>query len=69
MSKKKKTGGQLLTSWLKKNDMSIVEFAAAVSCCKQTVSAIKNGTFPPGLALAVRIEKKTGIPAASWVES
>jgi hypothetical protein len=61
-------GPKLLTAWLKAREMPILEFADSVDCCKQTISAIKNGAFSPGLALAVRIEKATQIPAASWVE-
>lgn len=69
MAKKKaQSGATLLTAWLSEEEMSIVELAGAVDCCKQTISALKNGTFPPGLALAVRIEKETGIPVAAWVQ-
>lgn len=68
MAKKTKRGPELLTSWLKERQMPILELAEKVECCKQTISAIKNGTFTPGLALAVRLEKATSIPAASWVE-
>lgn len=64
---KKKTS-ELLSDWLEENEVTIVEFAKIVDCSKQTVSALKNGRFPPGLPLAVRIEKATKIPVASWVE-
>lgn len=65
---KKNRGPELLDAWLEDNNVTLVEFANSVDCSKATVGAIKNGKFPPGLALAVRIEKATDIPAASWVE-
>lgn len=64
---KKKTS-ELLSEWLEENELTIMEFAKIVDCSKQTVSAIRNGKFPPGLPLAARIEKATKIPAVSWVE-
>ncbi len=64
----KKKAPALLAAWLQDNNMSLSEFAESVECSKQTVGAIKNGDFPPGLALAVRIEKATNIPVALWVE-
>jgi transcriptional regulator with XRE-family HTH domain len=64
----KKKGPELLAAWLEKNGTTLSEFADKVDCSKQTVGALKNGAFPPGLALAVRIEKETKIPVASWVE-
>ncbi len=64
---KKKDGPALLTKWLEENGETLLSFGTGVDCCKQTVSALKNGTFAPGLALAVRIEEATGIPPRSWV--
>ena len=64
----KKKASELLSDWLQKKGMSLSEFAEIVGCSKPTVGAIKNGTFPPGLALAVRIQKATKIPVSLWVE-
>lgn len=64
---KKKGGPALLEKWLAENDTTLLDFGGIVDCCKQSVSALKNGTFSPGLALAVRIEEATGIPPKSWV--
>ena len=66
-SEKKDEGPALLGNWLEENETTLKEFGFTVDCCKQTVSALKNGTFSPGLALAVRIEEATGIPERSWV--
>lgn len=64
---KNKDGPTLLGKWLEENGETLLSFGVGVGCCKQSVGALKNGTFSPGLALAVRIEEATGIPPKSWV--
>lgn len=64
----KKKAPKMLSEWLSSNEVSLSEFGKIVDCSKATVGALKNGTFPPGLPLAVRIEKATEIPVALWVE-
>jgi plasmid maintenance system antidote protein VapI len=63
------TGPQLLKGWLKRCEYEQQEGAAFLGIHPSLMSMFVRGKRRPPLETAVHIERKTGIPAASWVSS
>lgn len=59
-------GAKLLRVWIAERNFKMYEVAQALDVTDQAVSMICHGKRKPGLALAVRIEKVTGIPVEVW---
>lgn len=59
-------GGALLRVWIAERNLKQYEVAEALDTTPNNVSLLCNGHKKPGLALAVRIEKVTGIPVEVW---
>jgi plasmid maintenance system antidote protein VapI len=57
-----------LREWIDKRQMSRMEVATALGIDSTYVAHLIGGGRTPGLALAVRISRLTGIPAESWVK-
>ena len=55
-----------LAAWMRANDCSVRDMAERLDIAASTVYGLRERTLSPGLALAVRIEKETGIPVAYW---
>lgn len=61
------TGATRLRAWLIKHDMNQREAASLFDADYTFICALLAGRRKIGLGLAVRIEKRTGIPAGSWM--
>ncbi len=60
--------GQRLKQWLKDREMTQRELAGRLGITDAHMSSIVRGDDTPGLALAVRIEDLTGIPARDFAQ-
>lgn len=56
-----------LSEYLRRSKLSQRDLAERLQCSESWVSYLLSGTKPPGLTLAKRIQKLTGIPAGDWV--
>lgn len=56
-----------LRGWLAKRRISQREGAALLQLDATYLNAILSNRRRPGLPLAVRLEKQTGVPANSWI--
>lgn len=56
--------------WLKSTPMTVSEVAEELDVSVSSIHGLKEGRFPPGLKLALRIERLTEgeILASSWVD-
>lgn len=54
--------------WMARAGLNQSEVARQLGVQQPQVSHLVMGTRSPSLALAVRIQKLTGIPAADWVD-
>jgi transcriptional regulator with XRE-family HTH domain len=61
------TAGERLLAWIERAGLTQREFAADLGISEGQVSSLIAGRRTPSLSLAVVIEKRTGIPASSWV--
>lgn len=59
-------GAKQLAAFLKRSGVSHAAFAARIGRTRSMVSHLVAGRTGPSLALALAIERQTGIPAASW---
>lgn len=59
--------GERLRAWREKHDVTTNAMAVKLGTAWHHVNGYEQGKTP-GLAMAVKIEQLTGIPAASWVQ-
>lgn len=52
--------------WLAANHQTQADLARACGVTRQRIGQVLDGTAVPSLALAVRLEDVTGIPARRW---
>ena len=62
-----KSGRQQLIEWMKHQGLTQQETAARFGWDPTFISQLKQGWRLPGLANAVKIQRKTGIPVEAWV--
>lgn len=60
------TGPDALSDWLNRRDLSQREMARRLGIHWTMVNKILMRTCRPGLTLALRIERHTGIPVREW---
>jgi transcriptional regulator with XRE-family HTH domain len=59
--------GEVLNAWRKRVNKSLRSVADDVGCDASYIAYIEKGERTPTLAVAVKLEALTGIPAKSWV--
>lgn len=57
-----------LILFLRERGLSNIEAAKLFECAPSYVAMLRHQTARPGLQLAARIERATGIPAALWAD-
>jgi transcriptional regulator with XRE-family HTH domain len=62
----RETGGRQLQRWRFENRKNQKELAAILGVVPSTLCRIEAGKGRPTVSLAVKIEKKTGIPVTVW---
>lgn len=60
-------GRTQLSRWVKANASSRRKLAAQLGADHAQISRLLSGARLPGLDLAVRIERATGVPCSAWV--
>ena len=65
----KKDGAALLDEVMTKHSLTREEAAAKVQTTGATISRLLTRARGPGLALAIRIKRKFGIPPEAWVSA
>ncbi len=55
-----------LRAWMRANEQTVKGMASDLGIAASSVYALRERTLTPGLALAVRIERLTGIPVEYW---
>lgn len=63
------TAAQQLRDWIDRRGFNQVEAADRLGMTEGFISFLLNGHRRPSLAMAVKIEESTGIPASAWVKS
>lgn len=61
-------GVERLRRWIDRSQLSQTEAAAIIGIDMTVLSRILSGERRPGLKMAVRIAKKTGIPVEVWLD-
>lgn len=60
-------GPALLTDWIKRMKFkTYVDAAEYLGVDKSILTKLANGTRAAGLTIALRLERKTGIPVEAW---
>ena len=62
-----KSGATLLRTWLNRSGHTQQAFSDKLGIHEAYVSFLVNGKRSPGLHLAVKISRLTGIPVESWM--
>ena len=59
---------QRFDEYLKKHSLTMAAAGKIFDCAPSYVTMLRHGSVTPGLTLASRIEKITGIECRAWVE-
>jgi transcriptional regulator with XRE-family HTH domain len=62
-----KSGAELLKAWMGRMGLNLTQTAAELEMQLPYLSMIASGKRNPGLRAAVKIERRTGIPAEAWL--
>lgn len=62
------TGRERLRAYMARQGLKQVDLARELGMSQPGLSRILKGQWRPGLKVAVRIERATGIPASCWVD-
>lgn len=63
--KKRRARGRL-GRWMASTNTSAADLARKLKIARSSVYGLRDRALTPGLALAVRLEKVTGIPVTYW---
>jgi transcriptional regulator with XRE-family HTH domain len=63
------SGPEQLKDWMERREWNQAETAAYFGCDISFISQLINRRRTPGLANAILIERKTGIPVEAWASS
>jgi transcriptional regulator with XRE-family HTH domain len=65
----KTVGAERLNQYRLRIRLKQRELADLLGLTEQYVSKLLSGSRRPGLAIAMRIERQTGVPAEAWLDS
>lgn len=63
------SGPEQLQDWMRRRGFNQADAGRFLKIDQPTMHRILNGTYRPGLTIAIRIESLAGIPAKAWVEA
>ena len=69
LERKKRRDRSRLGRWMKSTNTSAADLAKKLKIARSSVYGLRDRALTPGLALAVRIEKLTGIPVTYWAKA
>lgn len=61
------SGIEQLKDWMRRRGFNQADAGRFLGVDQPTMTRIVNGTYRPGLTIAVRIEELAGIPTKAWV--